>query len=295
MLDYPALAAVSAIVREGTFERAATKLGITSSAISQRVKALEERLGTVLIVRGQPCRATETGRSLVAHFDRVEMLETELRPALNLGGLELSKPLTIKIAVNADSLATWFPDALVEFAKTGILLDLVLEDEAHTSDRLRAGEVLAAVTSETESVQGCKTVALGSLVYVACASPGYVERYFPNGVNAKSLRDAPYTRFDRRDFLQGRWAKEAVGAELTAPTHWVPSTGGFMDFARAGIAWGLQPLTLAKPMIESGQLVELVEGTPIKVKLYWTIARLHGPSLQNLTQAVSRAAKIHLK
>ena len=68
MLDYASLAAVSSVVREGTFERAARALNVTPSAISQRVKQLEERLGSVLIIRGQPCAPTDSRRAVVFTF-----------------------------------------------------------------------------------------------------------------------------------------------------------------------------------------------------------------------------------
>jgi LysR family transcriptional regulator (chromosome initiation inhibitor) len=291
MLDYPALAAVAAVIREGSFERAADALGITPSAVSQRVRGLEERLGTVLVVRGQPCSPTELGRSLCAHVDRVRLLEAELTPALAPDSEAKGPPLTLKVAVNADSLATWFPRAAASFAQaTGMLLDLRLEDEAHTADRLRSGEVLAAVTAESEPVQGCRTVLLGVLRYAACASPDFTNRHFRAGVNADTLAKAPHLRFDQRDFLQARWAREAHGLDLRAPVHWVPSAHGFLDLAVAGLGWGLQPVPLARPQLAAGRLVELPPALRIEVKLHWTVARLHAASLRALTDAVRRAA-----
>ncbi|MDB5101447.1 MAG: ArgP/LysG family DNA-binding transcriptional regulator [Cyanobacteria bacterium RYN_339] len=291
MLDYPALAALAAVVREGSFERAADKLHITPSAVSQRVRGFEERLGTVLVVRGQPCTPTELGRSLCAHYDRVQLLEAELEPALQLQ----AAPITLKLAVNADSLATWFPAAGAAFAaRSGICLDLVLDDEAHTAERLRSGEVLAAVTSDAEPVQGCKTLRLGGMTYLACGSPAYVQRHFADGVSADALAHAPYLRFDRRDRLQARWAREAHGIDLNGPVHWVPSAMGFLDMALAGLAWGLQPRSLVRPHLAGGRLIELAPAHPVEVQLYWTVARIHATSLQALTDAVLEAAKAGL-
>ena len=61
MLDYAALSALVSVVREGSFERAARALHVTPSAISQRIRLLEERVGCTLVVRGQPCRAIDVG------------------------------------------------------------------------------------------------------------------------------------------------------------------------------------------------------------------------------------------
>jgi LysR family transcriptional regulator (chromosome initiation inhibitor) len=296
MLDYPSLAAVGLVIREGSFERAADMLGITPSAVSQRVKGLEERLGAILIVRGQPCLPTDLGRTLSAHLDMVQLLEAELEPALTGNFGNSGSKVTLKVAVNADSLATWFPQAAAAFGRnTGILLDITLDDEAHTRDRLRASEVLAAVTSDPEPVQGCKTIALGALNYVACASPDFMSRYFSSGVTAEALLKAPCMRFDRRDRLQSRWASEAYGIDLAAPTHWVPSTQAFLDLALAGLAWGLQPIPLAQAHLAAGRLMELPPGLRVDVTLYWTAVRFHAASLRQLTNAVFVTARQSLQ
>ncbi|QGP80921.1 LysR family transcriptional regulator ArgP [Sphingobium sp. CAP-1] len=295
MLDYPALVAVATVVREGSFERAAERLGITPSAVSQRVRALEERLGSIVIVRGQPCVATEVGRRLCAHVDQVQLLEADLVPSLSLPASGAEAKITLKIAVNSDSIATWLPEAAADFAhSTGFLLEFIIEDEAHTADRLRSGEVLAAVSADPGTVQGCRTIELGCLEYLACASPEFVARYFPAGVTAQALALAPCLRFDRRDGLQARWAREAHGVELDAPTHWVPSTSGFLNFAMQGLAWGMHPTMLSRPRMDEGRLAELTPDTPVNVKLYWTVTRLHAMALRALTDAVRRVAKARL-
>lgn len=291
VLDYPSIAAVAAVIREGTFERAATVLGITPSAVSQRVRGLEERLGAVLINRGQPCEATALGRELCAHFDRVRLLEHDLNPALGRAARHAGVTPTLTIAVNADSLATWFHAAVAAFGReTDVLLDLKLDDEAHTADRLRTGEVLAAVSADPEPVQGCKTTELGSMRYIACASPEFMVWHFGNGVSGDSLARAPHLRFDRRDTLQARWAREAHRTELAARVHWVPSTNGFLDLTLSGLGWSLQPLAMVAAHMKAGRLIELPPTLSIDVKLYWTVARLHAGTLRQLTHAVRTVA-----
>ncbi|MBB3934674.1 LysR family transcriptional regulator ArgP [Aureimonas phyllosphaerae] len=295
MLDYPALSAVAAVIREGSFERAAQALAITPSAVSQRVRGLEERLGAILVVRGQPCRPTDLGRTLCAHLERVRLMEMEV--ALGLPTTEASETNRppLRIAVNSDSLATWFPAAVAAFGRaTGALLNLTLDDEAHTADRLRSGDVLAAVTADARSVQGCRTTRLGALRYIACASPDFAARFFADGVTPTSLSAAPCLRFDRRDGLQARWARETLGVEFDAPVHTVASTHAFVDFALAGLAWGMQPAALAAPHLATGHLVALTPDGTLDVMLYWTVARLPVASLPRLTDAVRAAAKAAL-
>lgn len=292
MFDYPALAALAAVIREGGFDRAAARLGVTPSAVSQRVRGLEERLGAVLVIRAQPPVATETGARLCAHFDRVRLLESEA--AVDLPGLtDGDAPRVLRIAVNADSLASWFPAAAADFAAaTGATLDLLLDDEGFTADRLRSGEVLAAITADPVPVPGCRTRPLGALRYAAVASPDYLRRHFPNGPDAETLTRAPMLRFDRRDHLQFRWAAAALGAPaFTPPIHWVPTTQGFVDFALLGIGWATNPLLLVAPHLRTGRLKELLPGHPLDVPLYWQHTRLGADLLDRLTRAVRAAAR----
>lgn len=292
MLDYPSLAAVAAVVRDGTFERAAITLGMTPSAVSQRVRGLEERLGSILIKRGQPCEATPLGQELCAHYDRVRLLEQDLSPVF----APASAPPTLPVAVNADSFAAWFHLVVTAFGReNSISLDFKLDDEAHTADRLRRGEVLAAVSADPRPVQGCKTIELGTLRYVACASPDFMARYFGQGVEGEALARAPYLRFDRRDGLQTRWVKEAHRIELKGPVHFVPSTHGFLDLTLAGFAWGMQPLSIVKTHLKAGRLIELPPGLRLDVQLYWIVARLHAGALRQLTRTVRAIAAQELQ
>lgn len=297
MLDYPSLAAVAAVVREGSFEKAAAVLGITPSAVSQRVKGLEERVGAILLTRGVPCRATDVGAKLCAHVEQVRLLESDVVGALPKLADQVQGPAMVRVAVNADSIATWFAAAASRFAaETGALLDFVMEDEAHTADRLRSGEVIAAVTADPAPVPGCKTYPLGAIRYIAVASPDFMARFFSAGVDAQSLQQAPILRFDRRDELQSRWAQAAWGIRLAAPCHWLPSTQGMLDMTLAGLGWAMTPPVLAERHLASGRLVELAPKLAIDVALYWQRTRLATPLLERLTQAVrTTAAKNLLK
>lgn len=284
MLDYAALAVVSAVVREGSFEGAARLMGLTPSAVSQRVRSYEERLGSLLIIRGSPCLPTELGRSLCAHVDKVRLLEADI-PHLSEGvGAEKIHPVSLKIAVNADSLATWFPDAMSSFTKqTGIFLELYVEDESHTADHLRSGAVMAAITAEAEPITGCKVFRLGQLRYVACASPAFVDQFFSDGFTPHSFQTAPCICFDRKDTLQSRWLWTTQGVPLPKQVHYIPSTQGFLDFTLAGLGWGLQPLPLAQRYLTQGLLLPLCSDHFMSVDLYWVCPRLKSKILEDLT------------
>ncbi|HEY4211270.1 MAG TPA: LysR family transcriptional regulator ArgP [Steroidobacteraceae bacterium] len=293
MLDYASLAAVAAVVREGSFERAASVLSVTPSAVSQRIKALEDRLGSVLIVRGQPCVATETGKRICRHVEQVGMLEHDLRGALPalVPRSALAERVTLRIAVNADSLGTWFVGAMGAFVTAGgALLDVAIDDQDHTVDWLKSGAVLAAVTASAKPVQGCNSIPLGKLRYAAVASPQFVAHHFRDGVNATSLAGAPTLTFNHKDRLQAQWMRSLCKRDIDAPTHWLPSTQAFIDAALHGIAWGMNPVSLVREHLTSGALVELVPGRELAVPLYWQNSRLQIPMLTELTRCVVSAA-----
>ncbi|MBB3643538.1 LysR family transcriptional regulator ArgP [Variovorax atrisoli] len=296
MLDYAALNALAAVVREGSFERAARALHVTPSAVSQRIRQLEERTGGALLVRGQPCVATEAGQQLCRHIERVGMLEHELRdalPALGMGGDEAGgERVTIRVAVNADTLATWFIAAAAAFTaqEPGALLDLTVDDQDHTAERLRSGAVLAAVTALAQPVAGCNSEALGTMRYVAAASPGFVREHFAKGVGARTLASAPSLVFDRKDRLQARWVRRICHRNVETPRHWIPSPTAFVEAACSGMGWGMHPVSMVAGALKEGRLVELVPDSMLPVPLYWQHARAAPKLLQRLGAAVRAAA-----
>lgn len=298
MLDYPALSAVAAIVRTGSFEKAARALNVTPSAISQRVKNLEDRLGVVLIERGNPCVATDQGEWLCRHVEHVGMLESELLKTLpELADPKASQtPVTLHIATNADSLGTWFIPAAATFtARSSHLLKIAVDDQDHTAEWLQRGRVLAAITSLEKPVHGCRRTPLGALRYHATASPEFVARHFGEGVTARTLAAAPALTFNEKDRLQSRWIMQAVGRELTFLTHWLPSTQSFVDACLSGMGWGMNPALLVKEHLATGRLVELIPDTPLDIPLYWQVVRLATDQLRDLTREVVETARRNLE
>ena len=289
-LDYAHLQALAAILHTGSFEGAATELGVTQSAISQRLKTLEDRIGALLVHRGQPCTGTDAGRRLAAHAANVDLLEQGL--ARDLTALVPAQDTPVRIAVNADSIATWFLNALAKV--DGFLFDLVVDDQEYSADWLRRGEVAAAITSHDRAVAGCDCHALGALRYVATASPAFMQRHFPNGVTADSLALAPMLRFDRKDYLQARWMETYVGRKLSPPSHRLPSSQGFVEASLLGLGWGMNPELLVQDHIAAGRLVALLPNAPFDTPLYWQSSRLLGEALTPLTKAVRREASHHL-
>ena len=292
MLDYASLSALAAVVREGSFERAARALHVTPSAVSQRIRLLEERIGCALVVRGQPCHATETGRRLCQHVDRVRLLEHELNGEVPTLGHDAETRVPLPIAVNADSLATWFAPAVVGFAAAApVLMEISVDDQDHTSEWLRSGAVLAAVTGTARPASGCNSQSMGAMRYLAAASPEFVERYFAKGVGASSLARAPSLVFNHKDELQSRWVQRVCHRHVELPRHTLPSSQAFVSASVAGMGWGLHPQSLISSHIKNGTLVELITETSLDVPLYWQQARAASALLDGLTREVLAAAR----
>lgn len=288
MFDPAQLAALAAVHRRGSFDLAAAELHVTPSAISQRLKALEEVAGTLLIRRAQPCTATPAGLRMIRHHDEVTLLERTL--ATDLPWLS-PRPATLRIAVNADSLATWVIPALA--ATQGFLFDLVIDDQEVSQDWLKRGEVAAAITAHPGPLQGCDTIPLGSLRYRATASPAYMARWMPDGVTAASLAAAPALNFSDKDRLQEIWVDRQIGRQpkrAAFPSHRLASSQGFVDGCLAGLGWALNPEALVAPHLASGALIEMVPDTPLDVALHWQFSRLTAPALAPLTREIRAAA-----
>lgn len=288
MFDYKLLAALAAVVEQGGFERAAQALGLSQSAVSQRVKLLEARVGQPVLVRAAPPAPTEIGTRLLNHVQQVRLLERDLQaqvPALDEGGL----PERLRIAINADSLATWWAPAVADYCSSHrVLMDLVVEDQEVGLKRMRAGEVAGCICAAERPVAGARSLALGAMRYRALASPGFVARHFSRGVTAEALLNAPSIVYGPDDQLQHRYLA-ALGIQGAFPHHLCPSSEGFVRLTQAGLGWGLVPEHQVEGELARGELVELIPQRPIDVPLYWHHWRHGGELLASLTDHLARA------
>lgn len=274
-----------AIIDEGSFEDAAFALGISPSAVSQRIKALERETGRVVVRRTSPVTATDAGEVLLQSARRMALLQAETNAQLR-GRIER---IPLSVAVNADSLATWFRRVMASVAEMdNATLHMRIEDESHSLSLLRRGDVLGAVTGEKTPVSGCDSIALGAFRYFAVASPKLLDRYTIDGV--VDWERMPVLRFGPRDGLQDRDIKRRLG-EVPAGrrVNEIPSSEAFMEAARVGLGWAMLPDIQALPLLDSGEVV-MLDSEVHEVPLYWQRWRLESPALERLTQAVVDAA-----
>ena len=284
------LKALVAVIDEGTFEAAADLLRVTPSAVSQRIKALEASVGQVLVRRRLPCTTTGAGALLLRMARQVQVLEAETAAALGAG----SGPRThLPVAVNADSLATWFVPVLHRAAAWGdSALDLHVEDQGYSSQLLRDGTVMGAVTSDPVPVSGCRVELLGSMRYIPVATPGLRQSFSgPGGLDWAAM---PVLKFNAKDTLQQQLLA-AKGVQQAPPTHTMPSSQGFLAAVRAGLGWGMIPELQLSGELADGALVRLEEAAHQDVALYWQAWSLDSHRLARIGTAVREAATEQLR
>jgi LysR family transcriptional regulator, chromosome initiation inhibitor len=294
--DPDALECLAAIVEEGGFERAASRLSITQSAVSQRLRSLEVQVGTVLIVRSRPLKATTAGRLLLKHALQMRLMRADLErdlkemaPGAAGGGLrELART---PIAVNADSIATWALPALGALAREGLGLEIITDDQDFTIEWMREGKVLGCVTTLHQALRGCKLVPLGTMRYVAVAEPGYAAEHCPEGLSPRNFWQLPFVAFNRKDDLPTEFTCGALRLKHVAIRQlYVPSTQGQLHAVLAGWGVSVLPELLVRDHLNSGRLVNLAPAHAHRVNLFWHCWNLDSAVLDSLTRALTAAA-----
>ncbi|MCG8473052.1 MAG: LysR family transcriptional regulator ArgP [Desulfobacterales bacterium] len=291
MYDYKLIEAMAAVVMEGGFERAARVLHITQSAVSQRVKLLEEQSGQVLLTRSAPPSATTAGEAVLAHYLKVAQLEADLKRALT--GPSRKGFHSLAIGVNADSLATWLIPSIASFLmEERLLIDFRVDDQEETLRFLRSGETAGCITSQTEKVQGCSMVYLGKMVYHMVSTPTFEAEWFPSGFDLAHARKAPAVLFNRRDDLH----KKALSSWFKGETsrfahHLVPSSRSVVTTILSGAGYGLVPMEQAREHLDSGALVDVVPGRFMDVPLYWQSWRLKPEVLARFSDHLVSSAR----
>lgn len=284
---------VAVVLDEGSFDAAARRLLLTPSAVSQRIKSLEQQLGRILLVRSKPARATEAGEAVARFGRQVGLLERDAIAGFGLAGAGEGARIRIPLAVNADSMATWFLAPLARLAERhDVEFDLHRDDQNFTARLLESGSVMAAVTSESEPVGGCRVQTLGALRYVAVASPGFARRWFPDGVTAEALAHAPFVDFDRRDLLQQDWLRERGVDPWSVPRHHVPASADFSIAVELGLGWALLPVPHADPALAGGRLVRLADHG-VTTPLFWQQWNLRSELLDAIAAEIrAEAARV---
>ncbi|MGE0214424.1 LysR family transcriptional regulator ArgP [Mycolicibacterium sp.] len=279
-LDPGQLAALAAVVEFGSFDGAAERLHVTPSAISQRIKALEQRIGQVLVLRERPCVPTPAGVPLVRLAAQTALLQAETLAEITGGSAERVR---IALAVNADSVSTWFTGVFARLPD--VLFDVHIEDQDHSARLLREGVVMGAVTTERTAIAGCRVQPLGVMRYLPVATPDYLARHFPDGFTREAAAAAPSLAWNRTDALQDQLMRKVFRKDVQRPVHYIPTAEGFGAAVRAGLGWGMYP----EQLLADGAFVPITT-QHLDVPLYWQCWKLDSTTVGRITEAVRAAA-----
>ena len=295
MLDYKHIEALAKVIQEGGFERAAQALFLTQSAVSQRVKQLEESSGQILISRTTPPQPTAAGRVLLKHYRQVKLLEEGL--SSELATSSATEMTTLSIGVNADSLAHWFLPAISPLLqKMDLLIDLRVDDQEQTHSYLREGEVVGCVSTEANAMQGCKVEKLGIMTYRLLATSDFIERWFSDGLSLESSKHAPAVIYNRKDRLHYRFFQQYLDmTPKTIAAHYIPAPEQFLQVISAGYGYGMVPDWQGTELVNSGQLQELLPGAVLQLDLYWHCWNLAARPLQDFSAQLVIEARKHLE
>jgi len=305
MLDARQLDALAAVIEHGSFGEAAKALSLTLAAVSLRIKSLEGELGQRLLVRGKQVRATPAGQALLGHVRQLRLMESDLLAGLQGGG-KAGRLQSLSVAVNADSLSSWFlPGVAPVLQGHGLLLDVVVDDQDHTHDALKSGDVTGCVTTLAQAMRGCVAEPLGVMRYRCMASPALVAQWNeptagggkaagPNRL-AHRLLASPAVIFNRKDALQDTFLAQHFKLKgALYPRHFVPAVDAFELALELGMGWGMVPDILLAARTHRQPLQEVLPGCTVDVRLYWQHWAREPLAAQRLTQAVKQAAKQQL-
>jgi LysR family transcriptional regulator (chromosome initiation inhibitor) len=297
--DPDALECLAAIVEEGGFERAAQRLNITQSAVSQRLRSLEAQAGTVLVVRSRPLKPTAAGHLLIKHTKQLRLLRADLERDMQelapsaMGGARDEE--RVSVAINADSIATWAMGALQALVAQGLPLEIITDDQDFTQEWLREGQVMGCVTTLKQALRGCRVVPLGAMRYVAVAHVDYARQHLPNGLSAYNFRNVSFVAFNRKDDMQREFVNQAFGLKRVALRQvFVPSSEGQVRAVRAGWGVSVVPELLVQDLIAQGELVNLLPDEALLIQLYWHCWNLQSEVLDTLSTALTQAAEAAL-
>ncbi len=286
MIDYKLLHALSVLITQQSFEKAANELCITQSAVSQRIKLLEQTIGQPVVVRSQPIVATAIGKKLLAHYQQVQLLEQDVLP--DIFADSSNEIIAVNLATNADSLATWLVPAIEAVVhQYKLSVNFLVADENRTIEYLKNGEAFGAISTYQKALPGCTLEKLGDIEYALVASPKFKQRYFAKGINQQSLLQAPAVAFDQKDDMHIKYIEQQFElAGGSYPCHTVRSSEAFVNFAQHGLAYCLIPKLQIKQQLASGALIDLLPDNSLTRTLYWHRWVLLKGAFKQLSEAI---------
>lgn len=281
-IDYKLIRLLDLVIKEQGFEKAASKLNITQSAVSQRIKSLENDFGELLVTRTLPPKPTELGKKLLKLLYHVNLMEQDI---FDNGGVNIE---TIPLAINADSLATWFlPSIQSVLDDANLRLDIRIDDETRTLDHLISGNAVGAISTYNKPIINGKCDYIGSLDYILAGTEEFAKKYFPKGVTKESLLKAPVVSFcqnidQHHIFLQQHF--EIIPGNLVS--HIVPSSEAYIKMILQSSACCMIPKQQIAAELNDNKIINLVPDLVQHKRLYWHRYNLESEPIRKLTEAI---------
>jgi LysR family transcriptional regulator, chromosome initiation inhibitor len=278
------LEAFEATVQAGTLSGAAGDLNLTLAAVSLRLKALEESCAQRLLVRGKTARPTAAGQALLAHIKQVRLLEADLNDTLRPDPLAR---VVLNVAVNADSLTSWFiPGVQAILTQHNMLLQTIVDDQDHTHQWLANGDVIGCVTTVSKPFRACVAEPLGAMRYRCVAAPRLVEQLGKDR-SIHALLKTPAVCFNRKDGLQDLFLAQHFGLkQINYPRHYFPAVDAFHYALVNGLGWGMEADIQDSSDFKAKRLIDLFPGKTVSVPLYWLHWAHEAPAAARLSLAI---------
>ncbi|TDR82884.1 LysR family transcriptional regulator ArgP [Paludibacterium purpuratum] len=289
-IDYRQLAALDAVIREQSFDKAARSLHITQSAVSQRLSQLEQSQGQRLLTRSLPMAPTAQGEHLLRHARQVALLEHELAAKMNA---DADSYQVVAVAVSNDTLA-WFVRTCLQWIPqtSRTLLHVYVDDESRTQQMMRNGTVLGCISQHAAALPGGEVTELGAMRFYCVATPAFAERHFPEGPTDAALASAPAVLVSHDDPLHFDFlAQQHPGFDRVFPFHLIPSINEFVDVITAGAGFGLISNLLIGDRLQSGELVDLSPEREFHLPLFWHRWAMESALISRLTDSLMAEAK----
>jgi DNA-binding transcriptional LysR family regulator len=295
--DFEKLKVFAAVAEKRSFVKAAARLGLSTSSVSQSIRTLEDRIGLRLLNRTTRSVAlTEAGAQLLSQVQPA--LETLENAFESLNAFKSQPAGTLRLSVSNMSLSMVVAPAVGRFLTShpAIKVEVIISDQADLLD----ATVDAGIRSQTRIPQDMVAVRVSEQSrVVAVASPAYLAAH-GRPQRPEDLADHNCIQYRARSDAPYRWSFVENGQMIEAPVAGSLVTDNIELALRAavdgvGVAYVIE--TYARPLLQTGALEPLLEAfaAPFPGWFLYYPSRRHMPTPLKLFAAFLTGAGTPLR
>jgi LysR family transcriptional regulator (chromosome initiation inhibitor) len=209
-------------------------------------------------------------------------------------GNQVSMP-EIALAVDAASLATWFPLSLQPLlSPPRCQLNVQVATPELALHLVREGSVFGCVAAGAAEPQanGPQVTPLGTMRYVCVATKAFANHWFGDGFITDAVQLAPAVVCDRD--MMGGFLQQVLEWRGAYPHHTLPLSAASTECVFGGLAYGLLPLQQVSAALADERLVDLAPGQVVDVPLHWHAWNLDTPFTLALSEQIVATARRYL-